>query len=202
MTLRIDELPLGTPDVGDFLEFQDVSDTTDRLEGTSKRLDAADILGGAKFDISPRLESAAIAASNPAIVDTGTPQYRINFDDTTPQSVEFLNNLVSNLGAGAIRCTLILASKSSIAGTIRFNVSLWACNDDGASMVTNYDTPNNTGDITVAGVAGNRFSHDFELTNKSTITDGSLLNVRIERDATNDTAVDDAWLVGVRIYEA
>lgn len=205
MTSRIDQLPLGTPSAGHWLEYQDTDDTTDLPQGTSKRLNAADIIGGggaAKFalNLPPILWDQEPASG--AYVDTGLNTPAMQFPDTGAQTVVTRGHTVSGLGAGALSVDLGI-SHPATTGNLEFNVYLWAVNDGDAVQTENFDLANASGSFAVPATGGNKATVNVPLTNKSTITNGSTLAIKVERNnSVSGNAAGTASISAASIGEA
>ena len=97
---------------------------------------------------------------------------------------------------------------TAASGTIDFEVSVEAISDGDTVMMDaadSFDTPNTMTAKSVPATQGYIDEFTITLTNKDSIAAGDYVRIKLMRDAddaTNDTAVGDAWILGVELREA
>lgn len=132
----------------------------------------------------------------------GMPCYRgWAFDGTSAEYVEFVHALPKRYNLGTVTVQVYWTSVATDTDGVTWNARALAISDSDP-FAASYGTPQSVDD-TLLGAAGDLHvtSQTSALTIGGSPADGDLINVRIGRDPdnANDTASEDAVLVGVKL---
>jgi len=129
------------------------------------------------------------------------------FDDATPQHAKTRHvRMPGQYGGGTLKATITYFMASATSGTVDFEVSVEAIGEADAVDLDageSFDSAN-AASATVPATAGHVAMLTITLTNKDDVEAGDTVRFKLQRDAddaANDTAVGDARVVGLEIWE-
>lgn len=105
---------------------------------------------------------------------------------------------------GALHAKIQYVMASAVSGDVDVNVAVEAVTDGDATdldATTSFDTVNALDNTTVPGTAGYMDVLDVTLTNADSIAAGDYVRFSLDRDAVDDTASGDMYVLSVEITD-
>lgn len=105
---------------------------------------------------------------------------------------------------GTVTAIISYIMASATSGDVDIDVAIESITDADAvdlDATTSFDSANSTDNTTVPGTAGYLDQISVTLTNQDSATAGDYVRISLTRDATNDTATGDMYILAVEIRD-
>lgn len=144
--------------------------------------------------------AAKLPTATACAIDAGETNWRLLFDDTTNEFCWWQFRLPSNYSSTPV-ANILYSMTSATGGNLQLNVYVMAVTSgDTADINTeSYATSNTSGNLSVATTAGYLSSATISLTNNDSLAGGDFTKIKLERNASGDTAIGDAEIVALSI---
>lgn len=125
------------------------------------------------------------------------------FDDTTNETAQW--TAIAPQGVtGTLTAYVYYIMASATSGDVDVDVAIEAVTDGDSTDLDagdSFDTANSTDNTTVPGTAGHMDVINVTLTNDDSIAAGDYFRFKLTRDASNDTATGDMYVLAVEFRD-
>ncbi len=155
-----------------------------------------------RFFLSPE-EAALPTSAFPQLLKTASDRYALAFDAASKETC-YWTRVLPQGWTGTPHAYIFCAMLSAVAGDVDVNVAVEAVTPaDALNVITtkSFDTANAVDNTSVPANAGYLFVIDVTLTNFDSGAAGDVVRFSLDRDAADDTATGDMYVLGVEIRD-